>query len=204
VLYFGDYSGRAYAVNAANGHQVWAVGTNGTHFGFGSGQFYATPAVAFGRVYMGNTDGRVYSFAQHSGRLAWATGTGAYVYASAAADDTPGLGPTVYLGSYDGNLYAFDAQSGAVRWQHNSGGKISGSATIVGDVVYYSDLANKTTSGLNVRTGRQVFSFPDGAFNPVVADPGAIYLIGYQTVYQMLPSRHARASAPKASRRPPR
>ena len=204
VLYFGDYSGRAYAVNAANGHQVWAVGTNGTHFGFGSGQFYATPAVAFGRVYMGNTDGRVYSFAQHSGRLAWATGTGAYVYASAAADDTPGLGPTVYLGSYDGNFYAFDAQSGAVRWQHNSGGKISGSATIVGDVVYYSDLANKTTSGLNIRTGRQVFSFPDGAFNPVVADPGAIYLIGYQTVYQMLPSRHARASAPKASRRPPR
>ena len=62
VLYFGDYAGRAYAVRAANGHQVWAVGTDGAHFGFGSGNFYSTPAVAFGRVYMGNTDGRVYSF----------------------------------------------------------------------------------------------------------------------------------------------
>ena len=188
VLYFGDYGGRAYAVNAATGHQVWAVSTNGAHFGFGSGNFYSTPAVAFGRVYMGNTDGRVYSFAAKTGQLAWATGTGAYVYASAAVEDTPGLGPTVYLGSYDGNFYAFNAQSGAIRWKHPAGGKISGSATIVGDVVYYSDLGTKTTAGLDVRTGHKVFSFPDGAFNPVVADDtGTIYLSGYTMLYQMLP-----------------
>ena len=53
---------------------------------------------------------------------------------------SPGLGPTVYIGSYDGNFYAFNAQSGAVRWRHAAGGRISGSATIVGDVVYYSNL----------------------------------------------------------------
>ena len=93
VLYFGDYAGRAYAVRARDGHQVWAVGTNGAHFGFGSGQFYSTPAVAFGRVYMGNTDGRVYSFGARNGALAWATGTGAYVYASAAVADLPGPRP---------------------------------------------------------------------------------------------------------------
>lgn len=201
VLYFGDYSGRAYAVNAANGHQVWAVSTNGAHFGFGSGQFYSTPAVAFGRVYMGNTDGRVYSFAQRNGQLAWATGTSAYVYASAAAENTPGLGPTIYLGSYDGDFYAFNARSGAIRWTHNAGAKISGSATIVGDVVYYSDLGSKTTSGLNVRTGQGVFSFPDGAFNPVIADHGAIYLIGYQTVYQMLPGAKGSNAHPQVSTR---
>jgi outer membrane protein assembly factor BamB len=190
VVFFGDYSGRAYALNAGNGHVVWARNTNGADFGFGSGNFYSTPAVAFGRVYMGNTDGRVYSFAASSGKLAWATGTGAYVYASAAVEDTPGLGPTVYLGSYDGNFYAFDAKSGAIRWRHRAGGKISGSATIVGKIVYYSDLGSKTTAGLDVRTGKQVFSFPDGAFNPVVADNGAIYLSGYTMLYQMLPKQH--------------
>lgn len=189
TLYFGDYAGRAYALNAANGHQVWAVTTSGTRFGFGSGNFYATPAVAFGRVYMGNTDGRVYSFASKTGQLAWATGTGAYVYASAAVDDTPGLGPTVYLGSYDGNFYAFNAKSGAIRWKHPAGGKISGSPTIVGNVVYYSNLGKKTSAGLDVRTGRQVFSFPDGAFNPVVADNSTIYLTGYTRLYQLLPRR---------------
>ena len=129
TLYFGDYAGRAYALNALNGHQIWAVGTNGTQFGFGSGNFYSTPAVAFGRVYLGNTDGRVYSFGARDGALAWATATGDYVYSSAAVQDTPGLGPTVYIGSYDGNFYAFNAQSGAIRWSHNAGGKISGSPT---------------------------------------------------------------------------
>jgi outer membrane protein assembly factor BamB len=201
ILYFGDYAGRAYAVNARNGHQIWAVSTSGTHFGFGSGNFYSTPAVAFGRVYMGNTDGRVYSFAAKTGQLAWATETGAYVYASAAVDDVPGLGPTIYLGSYDGSFYAFDARSGAVRWRHAAGGRISGSATIVDNVVYYSDLGSKTTTGLDARTGRTVFSFGDGAFNPVVCDFGAIYLTGYSKLYQLLPikrSPHAAAGAAAA------
>jgi outer membrane protein assembly factor BamB len=203
ILYFGDYSGRAYAVRASNGHQVWAVGTDGARFGFGSGQFYSSPAVAFGRVYLGNTDGRMYSFGARDGTLAWATATGAYIYASPAVADTSGLGPTVYAGSYDGNFYAFNAQSGAIRWSHPAGGKISGSATIVDGVVYYSDLGSKTTAGLNVQTGRQVFSFPDGAFNAVIADLGAIYIDGYQTVYQMLPVAHPRPH-PAAHRAAPR
>jgi outer membrane protein assembly factor BamB len=188
VLYFGDYAGRAYAISAGNGHQIWAVGTNGAHFGFGSGQFYSSPAVAYGRVYMGNTDGRVYSFGTRTGALAWATATGSYVYASPAIADPKGLGPTVYIGSYDGNLYAFNAQSGAVRWRHPAGGRISGSATVLGNTVYYSDLGTKTTAGVNAVTGRQVFSFPDGAFNPIIADEHAIYLDGYSKIYQLLPA----------------
>ncbi|HLJ03013.1 MAG TPA: PQQ-binding-like beta-propeller repeat protein [Solirubrobacteraceae bacterium] len=189
MIFFGDYAGRAYAVNARTGHQVWAVATNGTRYGFGSGNFYSTPAVAFGRVYMGNTDSFVYSFAEHSGRLAWRTGTGAYVYASPAVADPPGLGPTVFMGSYDGNFYAFDARSGAVRWRHYDGQRISGSATIVGSVVYYSDLGARTTSGLDVRTGRRVFFFSDGAFNPIVGDSRALYLSGYTMLYELLPRR---------------
>jgi outer membrane protein assembly factor BamB len=191
ILYFGDYSGHAYAVNAVTGHQIWAVGTSGAQFGFGSGQFYSTPAVAFGRVYMGNTDGRVYSFGAHNGALAWATTTGAYVYASAAVADPPGVGPTVYIGSYDHKFYAFNARSGSIRWTHTAGGRISGSATVVDNVVYYSALGSRNTTGLNVVTGKPVFSFHDGAFTPVIADYHAIYLIGYSTVYQMLPGRNA-------------
>jgi len=198
VLYFGDYTGRAYAVGAVNGRQVWAVGTDGARFGFGSGQFYSTPAVAFGRVYMGNTDGRVYSFGARSGALAWATATGAYVYASAAVASPRGLGPTVYVGSYDGSFYAFNAQSGAVRWRHAAGGRISGSATVLGNVVYYSVLGSRTTAGLDTLTGRQVFAFRDGAFTPTIADYHAVYLVGYSSVYQMLPARSpAHRAAPR-------
>jgi outer membrane protein assembly factor BamB len=202
VLYFGDYSGRAYAVRAINGRQVWAVGTNGAHFGFGSGQFYSTPAVAFGRVYMGNTDGRVYSFGARTGALAWATSTGAYVYASAAVASPKGVGPTVYIGSYDGDFYAFNAQSGAVRWRHPSGGRISGSATVLGNIVYYSVLGSRVTRGLNVATGQQVFFFNDGAFTPTIADYHAIYLVGYASIYQLLPHTHRKARAHAKPRHP--
>lgn len=190
TLYFGDYGGKVHAVSAKSGREVWSVGTSGTRFGFGSGSFYSTAAVAFGRVYLGNTDGRVYSFAASSGKLAWATSTGAYVYGSPAVAVTPGLGPTVYVGSYDANFYAFDARSGAVRWKFAAGVKISGSATIVGNVVYFSNLQpGNDTFGLNVRTGKQVFRWPDGAFNPVVADRRAIYLAGYGNLYELLPKR---------------
>ena len=44
-------------------------------------------------------------------------------------------------------MYAFNAQSGAVRWTHPAGGRISGAATVVGNVVYFSDLGSKTTHG---------------------------------------------------------
>jgi outer membrane protein assembly factor BamB len=188
-LFFGDYAGRAYALNPRTGHKIWAVTTSGAEFGFGSGNFYSTPAVAFGRVYLGNTDGRVYSFGARTGALAWATTTNAYVYASPAVADVPGIGPTVYEGSYDGNFYAFNAQSGAIRWSHRAGGRISGSATLLGNVVYYSTLGTKTTTGLNARTGQQVFFWRDGAFNPIVADRSIVYLTGYTMIYQMIPRR---------------
>jgi outer membrane protein assembly factor BamB len=193
-LFFGDYAGRAYALNPANGHKIWAVATNGAEFGFGSGNFYATPAVAFGRVYMGNTDGRVYSFAEKTGALGWATGTGAYVYASPAVADLPGIGPTVYEGSYDGHFYAFNAQTGAIRWAHRAGGRISGSATILGNIVYYSTLGLRTTTGLDAITGKKVFFWDDGAFNPIIADNSTVYLTGYTKLYEMIPV-HARTGA---------
>lgn len=179
TIYFGDYGAHVHAVNAANGTQIWSAG--------GGGTFYSTPAVAFGRVYIGSTSGAVYAFWANSGATAWSASTGAYVYASPAVADVPGLGPTVYIGSYDGTFRAYNANSGGLRWSHGAGGRIDGSASVLGNVVYFSALGGNRTSGLNWRTGRQVFSFPDGEFTPVITDGKVVFLIGYATIYQMLP-----------------
>ncbi len=181
TIYFGDYGARVHAVNAANGGQIWSAA--------GGDSFYSTPAVAYGRVYIGSTSGAVYAYWANSGAIAWSASTGAYVYASPAVATVPGLGPTVYIGSYDGIFRAFDANSGSLRWSHGAGGRIDGSATVLGNVVYYSALGGNRTAGLDVRTGRQVFSFPDGEFTPVITDGKAVFLIGYATIYQMLPRR---------------
>jgi outer membrane protein assembly factor BamB len=196
-LYFGDYGGKVYALHEGNGHIAWQTTTHGTHFGFGSGNFYSTPAVAFGRVYIGNTDGSMYSFAADSGRLAWSTGTSSYVYSSPAVAQVPGGQPTVYFGSYDGNFYALDARSGGHRWSFRSGGKISGAPTVVGNIVYFSDSGTHSTYGLNATTGSHVWTFDKGAFNPVISDGRTIFLTGHSSLFALRPYGIGKLAAPK-------
>ena len=185
VLYFGDYSGQVQAVSEQTGRRLWRSGSEGALLG--SGTFYSTAAVVYGRVFLGNTDGRVYAYDISSGRLDWAHQTGAYVYSSPAVANAPGLGPTIYAGSYDGRFYALNARTGHVEWSYNAHGRISGSPTIVGRVVYFADLGTHTTIGLGISTGRVVFTMNSGSFDPVITDGKNIYLTGYTGLYGLTP-----------------
>lgn len=194
-VFVGAYGGTVHAVRAGNGAGAWRASTSGARFGFGSGNFYATPTVAYGRVFVGNTDGKVYSFAASNGRLAWSKGTGAFVYGAAAVDNVPGLGPTVFVGSYDGNFYALNARTGGVRWNYAAGGQISGAPTVVGGVVYFATNDTTNTYGLSTRTGRRVFARGSGAYNPVIADGHRIYFTGYESVSGYVMRRDHRREA---------
>ena len=187
ILYFGDYSGQLQAISEHTGHLIWRSGSGGALFG--SGTFYSTAAVVYGRVYLGNTDGRVYAYDAATGKLDWAVQTGAYVYSSPAVANAPGLGPTIYTGSYDGTFRAINARSGRVEWQYNAGGKISGSATIIGNIVYFSDLGTHTTYGLGISTGRVAFREGTGAFDPVISDGHNLYMSGYTALFALAPRR---------------
>jgi outer membrane protein assembly factor BamB len=187
VLYFGDYSGRLQAISERTGRRLWVSSSEGALLG--SGTFYSTAAVVYGRVFLGNTDGRIYAYDAATGKLDWAVQTGAYVYASPAVTNAPGLGPTIYIGSYNGIFYALNARSGHVSWQFNAHGRISGSATIVGRVVYFADLGHHRTYGLGISTGRVLFEDDTGAFDPVISDGADIYLTGYSSLFGLAPSQ---------------
>ena len=181
-LYFGNYAGSFYAVNASTGKQVWSMSPGG--------QFYSTPAVAYGRVYVGNNNGAAYSFDAATGALAWSRTLGGYVYSGPAVADVPGLGYTVYIGSYDGYLYALNARTGATDWASYAPGArpgISGSATVINNVVYVSTVYQKGSYGFNATTGKRVFYFPDGSYTTVVADRNAIFLMGEYVIYKLVP-----------------
>jgi outer membrane protein assembly factor BamB len=186
ILYFGDYSGQLQAISEQTGRRIWRSDSEGALLG--SGTFYSTAAVVYGRVYLGNTDGRVYAYDASTGRLDWAYQTGAYVYSSPAVANAPGLGPTIYIGSYDGRFYAIDARSGHVQWSYDAHGRISGSPTIVGNVVYFADLGTHTTLGLGISTGHVVFTMHTGSFDPVITDGRNIYLTGYTGLFALAPS----------------
>jgi outer membrane protein assembly factor BamB len=200
-LYFGAYGGSVYALWQLTGRVAWSTGTSGANFGLSAGNFYATPAVGFGRVYIGNTDGNMYSFSSESGKLAWRRGTGSYVYSSAALAQVPGGEPTVYFGSYDGTFYALDARTGATRWTHDDGGKISGGASVVGDVVYFSNWGKRDTTGLGARTGRRVWHSDSGAYNPVISDGRDVYLTGFQKVMALTPQSAATPAKKRGAKR---
>jgi outer membrane protein assembly factor BamB len=52
--------------------------------------------------------------------------------------------------------------------------------------VYFATLKQRTYA-LSALTGKQLWSYPDGKYTPVVAVKGRLFLIGYGTVYGMVP-----------------
>ena len=185
VLYFGDYSGRLQAVSERSGRRLWVSASEGALLG--SGTFYSTAAVAYGRVFLGNTDGRVYAYDASTGHLDWAVQTGDYVYSSPAVANAPGLGPTIYIGSYNGSLYALNARSGHVSWRFHAHGRISGSPTVLGRIVYFSDLGTHRTYGLGISTGRVLFEKRTGAFDPAISDGNDVYITGDTSLFALAP-----------------
>ncbi len=206
-LFFGDYSGSVYAIRRADGSKLWKVhAAGGRAFGIGGGRFYSSAAVSYGRVYIGSTNGAVYSLATSNGKLAWRKQTGAYVYASPAVGEAPGGRPTVWIGSYNGTFYALDARSGRVRWSRDLGGKISGTATVIGNLVFVSSIGLKRSWALSAGDGSVEWTTRRGAFSPAVSDGRRIYFNGYSSLFGLdpagvrfspAPARSAKAAARK-------
>jgi outer membrane protein assembly factor BamB len=194
ILYVGDYGGYMNAVDAKTGKIRWQTSSLGQGFGT-SGEFYSTPALAFGRVYAGNNDDRVYSFDQSDGTLAWSYSTGGYVYSGPAVAQTDHTGPTVYIGSFDGNIYALNAKSGEPRWIRPAGGSVIGSLTAIGNIVYAAEFTNGSTDGYDMKTGRRVFHYKTGTYTPIVSDGRRLYLVGYSSINALQPFQ----PRPKAS-----
>ena len=65
---------------------------------------------------------------------------------------------------------------------------IGGASSIVDGIVYFANRQHRIY-GLNARTGRQVFRFPDGAFVPVSGNGRRLLLHGFSRLYAVEP-RH--------------
>ena len=182
-LYFGSYGGDVQAVRPSDGQAALDKSGVGARAGR-VGNFYATAAVAFGRVYIGfDRRARVTRSSSRSGKLAWARQTGGYVYSSAAVEQRGRTsGRPCSSAPTTGHFYAFDARSGRTRWTYDAGGRISGSPTVIGNTVYFANLAKRETVGLSTARGRVVFRRTTGTFDPIVSDGQWLYLTGSSSV----------------------
>ena len=185
MLYFGDYSGHVQAISERTGRRLWLSGSEGALLG--SGTFYSTAAVFYGRVFLGNTDGRVYAYDASTGQLDWAVQTGAYVYASPAVTNAPGLGPTIYLGSYDGTFYALNARSGQSAGASTPAGGSPARPRSSGASSTSPTSATTAPTASASPPGASLFTMDTGSFDPVISDGERIYLTGYTGLYALAP-----------------
>lgn len=181
ALYVGDYAGTMHAIWLGSGRRRWRTDLGG--------RLYSTPAVAYGRVFVGNVDGSVSAVGERSGRLAWRRRTEGFVYSAPAVAPVAGRGPTVFVGSYAGDLYAYDARTGRSRWTKRLGGKISGGVTVVGDLVMYANLGQRTMGIRRAGDGALLYTHRSGAFDPGISDGRRLYVDTYTSVYHLVPPR---------------
>jgi outer membrane protein assembly factor BamB len=194
TVYIGDNSGTLTALHARTGATRWKA-RSFSHFRSGREYFYATPTVAYGRVFAPNTDGTVYAFGAGTGNLLWARHVGTYVYTAPAV-----WSQKLYVGTYDGRFYALDAATGDTRWVREMPAAVHGASTVMAGLVYLSTCGfcghkgvrsakqgPNGTYALDARTGKLVWQFADGQYSPLVADAERVYITGATRVYGLEP-----------------
>jgi outer membrane protein assembly factor BamB len=195
TLFVGSDGGSFYAIDASSGKLRWK---SGSFSKFGKREyFYATPAVAYGRVYAPNTDGYVYSFGEKTGKLRWARRAGTYVYSAPAI-----WKKKVYVGTYDGFLVVMDAATGDVKWKYAAPAAVHGAPSVVDGVVYFSTLKGQhsgsarfvkngpgRTFGLDATSGKVIWRRDEGRYTPIIADGQRVYFTGLGHLYGLEPKQ---------------
>jgi outer membrane protein assembly factor BamB len=174
-IVFGDYSGTISAVSTA-GKRIWS-----TRVGK---RLYGGPGISGNTVVIGDVGGAVIAVDLRNGHQLWRhpTGGGGIVYSSPAIAKG-----SVFIGSYNGLFEALSLATGKRRWAFDVRGRISGSATVVGNVVYTSVLARpgepNRSFGLDVASGKQLWRGTDGRYSPAVGAGRTLYIVGRTTLY---------------------
>ena len=118
-LYVNLEHGRTLAIDAQNGHIIWARKA--------AGFTASTPAIAGPRLIVSSHAGNVTAYRRSDGHLLWQLETNAAVESSPVV-----VRGVVYVGAADGKMYALRARNGRPLWVYNTGGRISSSPSVVG------------------------------------------------------------------------
>jgi len=177
VVYFGSDDGSVYAVNAADGRQIWRRRTGGP--------VPATPAIAGDLLYVGSYDGKFYALDARTGATRWKFATGGERRFEAKglhgqlpknqtiadAFDVFLSSPVVaagavYFGSGDGHVYALDAASGALKWKFATGDVVHASPAYADGVVYFGSWDSRFYA-VDATSGKEKWRF-QGGLDPLI------------------------------------
>ena len=150
VAYIGGYDGMLYALNPANGNDLWDA-----RVGDGS-PIVGGVAVGAGLAFVGSTDGFLYAYDAAEGVFQWRFETGNSIWATpAVADDR------VIFGSMDQKVYALDPE-GRLIWEFATGGAVTAQPLVKDGRVYIGSFSSDFFA-LDAETGSVIWKFPDAS-----------------------------------------
>jgi outer membrane protein assembly factor BamB len=194
TVFISAYDRRIYAFESSTGRRRWqtsafsddpevrfvlGVRSLVTRSSWTEGGYYATPTLAYGRVFAGVIDGVFSAFDARHGTHRWSRRLSGAIYGSAAV-----WKHLVYVGTTSGRFYALDARDGRVRWRFDLDGKVLGSPTVTNGRVYVSSTARETVV-LDALTGAFRWRFGDGRYSPLVVADDSAFLVGKGRVYAL-------------------
>lgn len=158
AVYFGDGSGRVYAMSPDLSEERWT---------FEAGdRVWSTPVVVNDMVVVTSLDGRVYGIDAGTGERRW------QFEADAGIAGTPALDRgRLFVPAMDSRLYALDAATGQALWSFTAGNWFWGTPAITGGVVYAASLDGRVYA-LDAATGARRWRYDTGA--PVRAAPALV------------------------------
>lgn len=164
MVYLGCDNGMIYALEAADGKQLWSFQAQG--------RVFARPTVVDGVVYVGTESALVYALRATDGTKMWSTQAGARI------DNSPVVSDNLLLVSGgDRYLYALALSNRQIRWKFALENSYTTQPVVANGVVYISSNA-KRFYALDVTTGKPRWSLAlNGAFYSTLAISGdSLYL----------------------------
>ena len=139
-------SGRVYALNAANGEELWSFRAGG--------KIFSTPAISGNIAVFGCTDNIIYALNVATGKVVWRFACDKSVLGSPAI-----FGGKVFIGASDNKFRALELKSGKLLWQYDKiKGFIEAKPFVDAKQVVIGDWAN-TLYSLNPNTGKLQWSW---------------------------------------------
>ena len=130
------YAGSIFCLDRRTGRKLWSTYVKRDAFRYES--FYASASTDGKRLYTIARSGKVVALdasrAMCSGRAAGRL----RVSTPAVGDDR------IFVGGFDGRLHAYDKRDGRRLWASYVGGRILGAPVLVGPLVFFSTLEQKT------------------------------------------------------------
>jgi len=151
TLYIGSLADTLYALNAADGAEVWTVKTDGW--------VWTTPLLVDGTLYFGDLEGSLFAVDATTGAQKWK------VSLESAVRGTPVLSDTSLLVAVDnGRVFSLDSATGTQKWVHEiddkNADRLLSNLVVVGEnVIVVPISADQLVYALKISDGSQVWTY---------------------------------------------